>query len=119
MTEPERAIVAAEVQFFNQCNTGRGENLRYDSQCMVLNNHRVVPVIVVLTKADAMEGLAIGELVEAGMGMREAMERAGTKATKILSKVRTKIESRLNGCNYPPKNYLSLSGELLPPGLLN
>lgn len=119
MTEPERAVVAAEVQFFNQCNTGRGENLRYDSQCMVLNNHRVVPVIVVLTKADAMEGLAIGELVEAGMEMREAMQKAGTEATKILTKVRTKIENKLNGCKYPPKNYLPLSGESSSPGLLN
>jgi len=118
MSEPERAIVAAEEQFFNECNTERGGNLHYDSRYMVLNSCWVVPVIVVLTKADAMEGQAIGRLREQGMSMRDAMQNAGSLAPQILSEVRTKIESKLNGCKYPPKTYLSLSGELSSSGPL-
>ena len=54
---------------------------------MVLNNCLVVPVIVLLTKADAMEGKAIGQLRDEGMQMKEAMLRARSLATQILSEV--------------------------------
>ena len=30
MCESERAVVAAEEWFFNECNTEHGENLHYD-----------------------------------------------------------------------------------------
>ena len=78
---------------------------------MVLNNCLVVPVIVLLTKADAMEGKAIGQLRDEGMQMKEAMLRARSLATQILSEVSTKIRNKLSRCLYPPKNYLSMSDE--------
>jgi len=78
---------------------------------MVLNNGWAVPVIVLLTKADAMEGQAIGRLRDQGMQMKEAVRRAGSLATEILSEVSTKIKNQLDGCKYRPKNYLSLSSE--------
>jgi len=31
MCESERPIVAAEEQFFNECNTEHGKNIYYDS----------------------------------------------------------------------------------------
>ena len=76
----------------------------------------VVPVIVLLTKADAMWGEAIGQLRDTGMQMKEAMLGAGELAKQILGEVSRKIRNQLNGCKYPPKEYLSLRGELSSPG---
>ena len=75
-----------------------------------------MPVIVLLTKADAMEGQAIGRLRDEGMQMEEAMLKAGSLAPQILSEVRRKIKNQLDECKYPPKDYLSLGGELPWPG---
>jgi len=77
-----------------------------------LNNYCIVPVIVLLTKADEMEGMAIGRLRDEGMQMKDAMEMAGDLAKQILSEVSTKIKIQLNGCKYPPKDYLSLHGKI-------
>ena len=85
---------------------------------MVLKNCLVVPVIVLLTKADAMEGQAIGKLRDEGMQMKEAMLGAGSLAKQILSEVSTKIRNQLGRCMYPPKDYLSMSGELSSLALL-
>ena len=73
-----------------------------------------MPVIVLLTKADAMEGQAIGQLRDKGMKMEEAMLRAGSLAKQILSEVTTKIKNQLNKCKYQPKEYLSLGSKLHP-----
>ena len=75
-----------------------------------------MPVIVLLTKADAIWGKAIGQLRDEGMQMKEAMLRARSLATQILSEVKTKIRNQLDRCMYPPKNYLSMSGKLSSPG---
>ncbi|KAL4075167.1 hypothetical protein V8B97DRAFT_1867515 [Scleroderma yunnanense] len=92
LTDHDRPILAAEEFFFNECNT---EN---------------VPVIVVLTKADALELVAIGELIDEGLTMREAKPRAGELAKQMLGKVKTRIETQLDECKYPPKDCLSLAG---------
>ena len=75
-----------------------------------------MPVIVLLTKADAMRGVAIGRLREEGMQIKEAMLKARSLAPQILSHVRRKIKNQLDECKYPPKDYLSLGGELPWPG---
>jgi len=49
---------------------------------------------------------------ERGLTMREAKPRVGEFAAEMLSKLREKIESKLNGCKYPPKAYLSMASEL-------
>ncbi|KAL4075144.1 hypothetical protein V8B97DRAFT_2022188 [Scleroderma yunnanense] len=91
LTESERPVLAAEEQFFDGCNTAS------------------VPVILVMTKADAMESLAIGQLIDGGLTMREAISRAGELATQLLAGVRTRIQNQLAGCKYPPKGYVSLA----------
>ncbi|KAL4069921.1 hypothetical protein V8B97DRAFT_1900738, partial [Scleroderma yunnanense] len=95
LTESERPVVAAEEKFFNECNTAN------------------VPVIVVLTKADAMESLAIGKLIDQGFTMREAMARAVELATQLLSEVKARVEKQLVGCNYPPKDFLPVFGKIV------
>ncbi|KAL4075175.1 hypothetical protein V8B97DRAFT_1896760 [Scleroderma yunnanense] len=92
LTDSERPIVAAEELFFNECNTGN------------------VPVIVVLTKADAMELEAIGQLRDEGLTMKEARSQAGELAKQLLTEMKTQIEDQLAGCKHHPNNYLALSG---------
>ena len=73
-------------------------------------------VIVVLTKADAMAGQAIGLLRDEGIQMKETLVRAGSLASQFLGEVSTKIKNQLDQCKYPPKEYVSLGGELSSPG---
>ena len=42
-----------------------------------------MPVIVLLTKADVMRGMAIGRLRDEGMEMKDAMEMAGGLGKQI------------------------------------
>ena len=77
-----------------------------------------MPVIVLLTKADAMEGKAIGQLIDRGMEMKEATLNAGSLAAQILSEASTKIKNQLKECKYKPKEYLPLGGELSFTGAL-
>ncbi|KAL4062704.1 hypothetical protein V8B97DRAFT_1877583 [Scleroderma yunnanense] len=90
LTDSERPIVAAEELFFNECNTGN------------------VPVIVVLTKADAMELEAIGQLRDKGLTMIEARSQAGELAKQLLTEVKTRIKDQLVGCNHHPNDCLAL-----------
>ncbi|KAL4070079.1 hypothetical protein V8B97DRAFT_1871795 [Scleroderma yunnanense] len=91
MTDYERLIMASEEIYFNECNTTN------------------VPVIVVLTKADTLEFLAIEQLIDKDMKIEEAKARAGEVAIQILGKLKTRIETQLAGCKYPPKDYVSLA----------
>ncbi|KAL4075049.1 hypothetical protein V8B97DRAFT_1666254 [Scleroderma yunnanense] len=86
----ERPILAAEEKFFNECNTGN------------------VPVIVVLTKADALKLLALNQLMRESLTMKEAIPRSGELEGQMLTRLQTRIEGQLSGCKYPPKAYLSL-----------
>ncbi|KAL4073060.1 hypothetical protein V8B97DRAFT_1898987 [Scleroderma yunnanense] len=91
MADYERPILAAEEKFFNECNTGK------------------VPVIAVLTKADALKLPALHQLIEDGLTMREAIPKAGDLAEQMLSELKMRIERQLSGCKYPPKAYLPLA----------
>ncbi|KAL4074914.1 hypothetical protein V8B97DRAFT_2022521 [Scleroderma yunnanense] len=91
-TDYERPILAAEEKFFNQCNT---EN---------------VPVVVVLTKADALHVPALVQVMkDQGLTMREAKPRAQEVEIQMLDKLKVRIETQLAGCRYPPKDYVSLT----------
>jgi len=70
-------------------------------------------VIAVLTKADALEGPALGQLIDEGLTIREAKPRIGEVAAQMLSRLRGKIESQLSVCKHPPKAYLELAGRSL------
>ena len=67
-----------------------------------------VPVIVVLTKADALNVPACQQLKKEGLEMcQEMMPRVEDYATQLLSVQKWKIESELHGSRYPPKAYIS------------
>ena len=70
-----------------------------------------VPVIVVLTKADALELVAIGKLREEGLSMKDAIPKAKSVAAQHLGNVQSRVRNQLDGCKYPPKAYVSLSSE--------
>ncbi|KAL4068813.1 hypothetical protein V8B97DRAFT_2024511 [Scleroderma yunnanense] len=86
LTDSERPVVAAEELFFNECNTGN------------------VPVIVVLTKADAMELEAIGQLRDMGLMMKEARSQAQELAQQLLTDVKTRILDQLAECKHNPND---------------
>ena len=73
-----------------------------------------MPVIAVLTKADALKVPALNQhMREKGLTMREAMPRAGELAEQMLRRLRARIESQLSGCKHPPKAYLELASKSL------
>ncbi|KAI6027922.1 hypothetical protein BKA83DRAFT_4236220 [Pisolithus microcarpus] len=91
MTECERTVTAAEKKFFNECNTGH------------------VPVVVLLTKADYFDFLAIDELLDEGLELEEAERRATEREFQLLEKWQAHIKHNLDQCKFPPKFYLPLT----------
>ena len=112
MADYERPILAAEEKFFNQCNAGNGRLPHDECYCYDSDDCWGVPVIAVLTKADALKLPALNQLMREGLAMREAKPRVGEFAAEMLRKLKARIESQLNGCKYPPKAYLSMASEL-------
>ncbi|KAG6331379.1 hypothetical protein ID866_7712 [Astraeus odoratus] len=86
----ERPITAAEEKFFNECDTGN------------------VPVIVLLTKADTLNLLAIGQLRDKGYDMRKAKARAGDLEKQLLINMQECIAQQLSQCKFAPKAYVPL-----------
>ena len=70
-------------------------------------------MIALLTKADTLRFPAFHHLIrEKSLTQREAMSRVEDTAAQMLEKLTRKIESKLSGCKYPPKAYLSLACKL-------
>ncbi|KIN98348.1 hypothetical protein M404DRAFT_158119 [Pisolithus tinctorius Marx 270] len=90
MTENCRTVTAAEQKFFNQCDTGH------------------VPVIVLLTKADALSLDAFQELEDEGWEIEGAQEKIVEKERELLEKWLAHIKHELGRCKFPPKGYVSL-----------
>ncbi|KAI5991165.1 GTP-binding protein [Pisolithus albus] len=91
MTECERAVTAAEKKFFNECDTGH------------------VPVVVLLTKVDALNLTAFEELLDDGLEIEEAERRATERESQLLEKWQAHIKHELDQCKFPPKFYLPLT----------
>ena len=70
-----------------------------------------MPVIVVLTKGDALDLFALELLREDGLTITEAKPKVAAVATQILSQEKKRIESELNTKKYPPKAYLPMASE--------
>ena len=72
-----------------------------------------VPVIAVLTKADALNVPAFHQLKKECQGICEELrvEDVTSTASQLLNNLRGKIESQLKDSKYPPKAYLSLASE--------
>ena len=64
-----------------------------------------------LTKADALDLLALEALREQGLTVPEAKPRVADIAAQILSQQQMEIESELKGKKYPPKAYLAMASE--------
>ncbi|KAI6099221.1 GTP-binding protein [Pisolithus thermaeus] len=90
MTDYHRTVTAAEKKFFNECDTGH------------------VPVMVLLTKVDALYLTAVRELLDQGLTIVEAKERAPEKQGKLLEKWLAHVKDELDKCKYPPKGYVTL-----------
>ncbi|KAI6002473.1 hypothetical protein F5J12DRAFT_744309 [Pisolithus orientalis] len=90
MTDYHRTVTAAEQKFFNECDTGH------------------VPVIVLLTKVDALYLPAFEGLLDQGVAIAEARERAVEKQGELLERWLAHIKHELGKCNFPPKGYVSL-----------
>ncbi|KIO04240.1 hypothetical protein M404DRAFT_143745 [Pisolithus tinctorius Marx 270] len=90
MTDYHRTVTAAEKKFFNECDTGH------------------VPVIVLLTKADALYLPALRGFLDEGLAIAEAKERAAEKQGELLDKWLDHIKQELGKCKFPPKEYVSL-----------
>ncbi|KAI6002366.1 GTP-binding protein [Pisolithus orientalis] len=90
MTDYHRTVTAAEQKFFNECDTGH------------------VPVIVLLTKVDALYLPALEGLLDQGLAIAEAKERAAEKQGELLEKWLDHVKHELGKCKFPPKGYVSL-----------
>ena len=67
-------------------------------------------MIVVLTKADAMELEAIGQLRDKGLTMKEARSQAGELVKQLLIEVKKQVEDQLAECKHHPNDCLALFG---------
>ncbi|KAI6144650.1 hypothetical protein BKA82DRAFT_4173893 [Pisolithus tinctorius] len=90
MTDYHRTVTAAEQKFFNECDTGH------------------VPVIVLLTKVDALYLPAFRGLLDQGVAIAEAKERAAERQGELLERWLNHIKHELGKCHFPPKGYVSL-----------
>ncbi|KAI6000241.1 hypothetical protein EDC04DRAFT_3147227 [Pisolithus marmoratus] len=90
MTDSHRTVTVAEQKFFDACDTGH------------------VPVIVLLTKADALNLDAIQELEEAGVEMEGAQQQIAEKERELLEQWLTHIKGMLGRCKFPPRGYVLL-----------
>ncbi|KAI6038240.1 GTP-binding protein [Pisolithus marmoratus] len=90
MTGCHRTVTGVEQKFFNECDT------------------RHVPVIVLVTKVDALYLTAIRELLDQGLTIAEAKERATEKQGELLEKWFGHVKHELDKCKFPPKGYVSL-----------
>ncbi|KAI5999098.1 hypothetical protein EDD15DRAFT_2363124 [Pisolithus albus] len=90
LSESHRMVTAAETKFFDNCDTGH------------------VPVIVLATKADALELDALQQLEEQGLSADDAL--VGKLQKEIINNNMVKLKDWLGKTMFPPHDYLSLTG---------
>ncbi|KIN96735.1 hypothetical protein M404DRAFT_1006529 [Pisolithus tinctorius Marx 270] len=91
LNESHRMVTAAEKKFFNECDSGH------------------VPVIVLLTKADALNLDAIDELMDRGFTEDEATREAPEVEKELQKGCLEKIKVWLTEMKFPPQSYLMLT----------
>ncbi|KAI6046664.1 GTP-binding protein [Pisolithus marmoratus] len=91
MTDSHRTVTAAEQKFFNECDTGH-----------------VVPVIVLVTKVDALHLDAIQELQDEGIEIEQTEEIISEKQGELHEKWLGHVKHKLDMCKFPPKGYIPL-----------
>ncbi|KAI6021259.1 hypothetical protein EDC04DRAFT_378830 [Pisolithus marmoratus] len=90
MTDYHRTVTAAEQKFFDECDTGH------------------VPVIVLVTKADALHLDAIQELEDGGLEIEEAEKKLTQQEGELLENRLAYIKHNLDKCKFPPRGYVVL-----------
>ncbi|KAI5985508.1 hypothetical protein EDD15DRAFT_2302252 [Pisolithus albus] len=90
MTDCHRPVTVDEEKFFNECDI------------------RHVPVVVLLTKVDALQIDAMQELEDEGLGEEGVEERVMERVSQLLDKHQVHIKQRLEQCKFPPKVYMPL-----------
>ncbi|KIK15481.1 hypothetical protein PISMIDRAFT_115117, partial [Pisolithus microcarpus 441] len=90
LSESHRMVTAAETKFFDSCDTGH------------------VPVIMLATKADALELDAFEQLEDQGLSADDALVEKLQK--EIMNNNMVKLKDWLGKTMFPPHDYLSLTG---------
>ncbi|KIO03843.1 hypothetical protein M404DRAFT_144958 [Pisolithus tinctorius Marx 270] len=101
MTDYHRTVTAAEQKFFNECDTGHGKDTSTTDMI-------AFPVIVLLTKVDALYLPALRGLLDQGVAIAEAKERAAEVQGELLERWLDHIKHELGKCHFPPKGYVPL-----------
>ncbi|KIJ98999.1 hypothetical protein K443DRAFT_8737 [Laccaria amethystina LaAM-08-1] len=89
INDEARPITRAELNFFDECGTGR------------------VPVIVLFTKADMLDAQTMDHLVDAGMNIEDAAIKAPEES---IARFQKKFGWQLYKKKYPPKEHLYFRG---------
>lgn len=92
LNESHRMVTAAESKFFEECDTGH------------------VPVIVVLTKADALELDAWEELMDMELSEDEALRELAKVEREMCDRHFTKVKKWLQASRFPPHDFQLLKG---------
>ncbi|KAI6103978.1 GTP-binding protein [Pisolithus croceorrhizus] len=93
LTDSHRMVTTAERKFFDECYTGH------------------VPVIVLLTKADALQLDAMQELQDEGLTDDEAMEGVADIEREMLNEHLARVKGWLNKSKFPPRDFQPLTGK--------
>ncbi|EDQ99363.1 uncharacterized protein LACBIDRAFT_335106 [Laccaria bicolor S238N-H82] len=91
INDEARPITRAELNFFNECGTGR------------------VPVIVLFTKADMLDAQTIKQLVNTGMDVEDAANKAPEESVAMFEK---RFGQQLYKKKYPPKDHVYFRDQL-------
>ncbi|KAI5996451.1 hypothetical protein F5J12DRAFT_896178 [Pisolithus orientalis] len=91
LSDIHRMVTGVERKFFNACDSGH------------------VPVIVLLTKADALQLYAFMELEDNGLTVDDAREEAPVAAKQLQKQCLEQIQGQLNGLKFPPQTYVILT----------
>lgn len=91
LTDSHRMVTACERKFFDECDTG------------------CVPVILLATKADALELEAFEELENDESAVDDVV-RCGELAKEILKNHMERVKEWLGKTRFPPHDYLPLAG---------
>ncbi|KAG9314888.1 hypothetical protein JVU11DRAFT_3990 [Chiua virens] len=111
MDQIHRAILTAEETFFDECETGNGR--------LFLNIHSLfyfycifgtVPVVVVFTKCDALQVLAVAALTAKDKKLPEQEKLAKVKEVEKSMLRNSTVWERLQKRKNPPKVYAEVKG---------
>ena len=113
MDQYRRAVLSVEEKFFDECDTGNGNNC-FIMLYISLTIEFGVPVVVVFTKCDALWATAFAKLKPDDKQLPPEEQFMKVKEyVKELLRDSTGWE-RLKARQYPPKDFVHLEGKCEP-----